>query len=241
MIEKKIHYCWFGGKKKPKLVKKCINSWKKYCPNCEIIEWNETNFDLNYNIYVKEAYENKKWAFVSDVVRLYALYNYGGIYMDTDVEVIKPLDEFFDNNGFTGFESKNNMITGIMGCKKNNKLFKELLDYYDNRHFIKEDGTFDLSTNTVIITNILLKKGYKRNNKYQKKNNLTLYPTDYFCPIDFETKKMNKTKNTATIHWFNGSWIPKKQKMKMKIYYIVSKILGKENAKKISKIMKERK
>ena len=140
MIPKVIHYCWFGGNPLPELAKKCIESWKKFCPDYQIIEWNESNFDLNINTYVKEAYTAEKWAFVSDVARLYALVNYGGIYMDTDVEVLKPLDDILNFKAVSGFETKERIPTGMMACEKGHPLFEEFLREYNEAHFIKNDG-----------------------------------------------------------------------------------------------------
>lgn len=223
MIEKKIHYIWFGKNPLSPLALKCIESWKKYCPDYEIIEWNESNFDINSNQYVKEAYENKKWAFVSDYVRLYVLYYYGGIYMDTDVEVLSSLDPYLKNKAFSGFEKAEQVPTGIMASEKNHPFFKKLLDYYNDRPFIKEDGSLDLTTNVTTITNYFLEEGLELNNQLQTVADVTLYPNDYFCPKDCVTGKINLTKNTVTIHHFDGSWVPQKNKVKAKI----QKILGK--------------
>ena len=143
MIPKIIHYCWFGGNDKSELVERCISSWKKYCPDYKIIEWNENNYNVNKNKYTKYAYERQKWAFVSDYVRLYVIYKYGGIYMDTDVEVVKNLDKFLKYESFSGFESTKYIPTGIMGGEKNSRWIKYLLSYYDNKSFINEDGTLD--------------------------------------------------------------------------------------------------
>lgn len=138
MIPKKIHYCWFGGNPLPESAKKYIGTWKKYCPDYEIIEWNENNFDVTQNQYCKEAYEAKKWAFVSDYARLKVLYDFGGIYMDTDVEVVKPLDDLLQYNWFSGFESEKRIQTGTMGAGFNSTIIKIFLDDYKNRHFIKK-------------------------------------------------------------------------------------------------------
>lgn len=212
-IPKIIHYCWFGGNSLPELAEKCIASWKKYCPDYEIRRWDETNFDLNYNDYVREAYEAKKWAFVSDVARLYALVNYGGIYMDTDVEVLKPLDELLQYEAVSGFESESRIQTGLMASKKGQKLFVEMLHDYDESHFIRPDGTYDTTTNVTRITNICLKYGLILNNEKQTVNGFTLLPKDYLCPKDSETKEMRITENTLTIHHFDGSWLSSEQKL----------------------------
>lgn len=226
MIPKVIHYCWFGKGKLPELAEKCIKSWKKYCPDYEIIEWNENNFDINTNTYVKEAYENRKFAFVSDYVRIYAMYNFGGIYMDTDVEVTKNLDEFLIHQAFSGFENDTQIPTGIMGCEKNFPLFKNLLDYYKNRHFINAEGKMDMTTNVITITKILLQEGFVPNGKFQIVNGFALYPREVFCPLDSVTWKLNRTEKTATIHWFNQSWVSGKDRMIGKITRIFHRFFG---------------
>lgn len=226
MIPKKIHYCWFGRGKLPPLVKKCIASWKKYCPDYEIIEWNEDNFDIKANAYVKEAYENRKYAFVTDYVRLYVMYTYGGIYMDTDVEVLRPLDEFLSNRAFSGFESEMQIPTGIMASEKGLLLFKKLLDYYENRHFADTDGNMDLTTNVHIITSMLSERGFEPNGKFQVVEGLALYPKDVFCPLDDATGIIHSSTNTATIHWFRKSWIPAKQRLRSKITRVFHRIFG---------------
>lgn len=212
-IPKKIHYIWLGRGEKPELAKKCIESWKKNLPDYEIIEWNEDNFDINQNQYLKEAYENKKYAFASDYIRVYVLYNQGGIYMDTDVEVLKPLDEFLDLPAFSGFESNNNIPTGLMAASKGNKWMKLLLDDYDDLKFVKEDGSLDLTTNVVRITEVT-EKNYKfiRQSSYQDLKDVVFFPSDYFCPKNCVTGVIELTENTYTIHHFNGSWLPKSEK-----------------------------
>jgi len=213
MIPKIIHYCWFGRNPKPKLAKKCIRSWKKYCPDYEIIEWNEDNFDLDAApLYVRQAYEAKKWGFVTDYVRLWAMTEFGGIYMDTDVEVVKSLDGFLRHEAFSGFESDVYIPTGIMACEKKFPLFTELLRFYDNKPFIKPDGTMDLTTNVKIITNMCLNYGLVLNGTYQEVRGFALYPKDFFCPVDDSTGILRRTKNTTTIHWFAGSWLDKEVK-----------------------------
>lgn len=225
-IPKKIHYCWFGGNPLPEKAKKCIESWKKFLPDYEIIQWDETNFDFSINDYVREAYENKKWAFITDYVRLFVLYNYGGIYMDTDVEVLKNLDEFLTLPAFSGFEDYEHIPTGIIGARKNNCWIKYLLDYYNDKHFIV-NGKIDYTTNVIIITNMTREKyDLKLNNTFQKTKDIVIYPSDYFCPKDHLTGKINLTDNTYCIHHFSGSWLSKKMKFREKVFRIIYKIFG---------------
>lgn len=207
MIPKIIHYCWFGGNPLPDLAQKCIASWKKYLSDYEIKEWNESNFDINSNVYVKEAYEARKFAFVTDYVRLYAMYHEGGIYMDTDVEVIKPLDGLLKYEAVSGFESPTQIPTGLMACRKGYHFFKELLDDYSDIHFIRPDGSFDLTTNVTRITEHCLKYGLKQNNILQTINGFTLLPKDYLCPKSYQDGKIYLTENSYTIHHFAGSWV----------------------------------
>lgn len=206
MIPKIIHYCWFGGNPLPELALKCIASWKKYLPEYEIKEWNETNFDLHYNDYVWQAYQNKKWAFITDVVRLYALVNEGGIYMDTDVEVLKPLDSILQFDAVSGFEDDAQIPTGLMASIPHQPMFEELLHEYDTLPFVKPNGTLDLTTNVVRITNACTRYGFIPNNQQQTINGFTLLPKDYLCPKSIIDGKIYLTGNTLTIHHFAGSW-----------------------------------
>ena len=253
MIPKTIHYCWFGRNPKPKLAEKCIKSWKKYCPDYEIIEWNEDNFDLSSApLYVRQAYEAKKWAFVTDYVRLWAMVTYGGIYMDTDVEVIKPLDKFLIHRAFSGFENDTQIPTGIMACEKGFPLFQEFLRYYDDARFMDENGNTSTVTNVLIMTDICLKKGLQQNNTLQTVEGFTLYPRDVFCPFDYHTNRVKRTRRTAVIHWFAGSWVSEEQKKKHKRAVrnnrrdlwvhlpnrIMIKILGTERYEKLKKKIK---
>ena len=215
MIPKIIHYCWFGRGQMPKLALECIASWKKYLPEYELKLWNEDTFELDMFPYVREAYDNRKFAFVTDVVRMYALYNYGGVYMDTDVEILKPLDKYLCHPAFSGFECRDRIPTGLIASEKHGTWAKAMLDNYEGRHFIMEDGSFDLSTNVSTITNYMLKRGLVLNNEYQDLVDFVLYPSDYFCPCDWETKRLTITNNTVCIHHFAGSWIPKKSNIQM--------------------------
>ena len=226
MIPKIIHYVWFGRKPLPESAIKCIDSWKKFCPDFSIVEWNEENFPINSFIYAQEAYNNKKWAFVSDVAGLYAVVNYGGSYRDTDVELIAPIDDFLNVKAFSGFESDHEVPTGLMGCEANHSFFKNLLNEYENLHFVRPDGSFDLTTNVTRITKACKQNGLLLNNKKQTIMDFTLYPKDFFCPLNHKNGKLEKTNNTVAIHWFAGSWKSDEEK---------------ENHNKALKYMKEHK
>lgn len=238
-IPKIIHYCWFGGKDKPEVIKKYINSWKEKLRDYEIKEWNESNFDISSNIFVKQAYESGKYAFVSDYVRVYALYNYGGIYMDTDVEVKQPFsDEILGNDSFWGFEEKNYIATSTIGTKKGNKLIKRFLDSYDGKEFIKEDGEIDTLTNVAIVSNIIEGIGIRLDGTYQKIDGIcTVYPQEYFSPYDYINCYSKETKNTYTIHYYYKSWLPYKDKIKGFIKMVLSVAVGGENIAKLRKII----
>ncbi len=246
MIPKVIHYVWVGGNPLTPLAEKCIESWKKYCPDYEIKRWDESNFDITQNDYCKEAYESKKWAFVSDYIRLKVLYEYGGVYMDTDVEVIKSLDKYLKHSAFSGYEGHEFVPTGIIGAEKGNRWIEENLKQYDNRHFILGKNKLDLTTNVHAITN-KTKEMYpniKLNNKFLDLGDVVFYPSDYFCPIDYETKVCNITRNTCTIHHFCGSWIEKPKgfaKFKLKVKSLIKKIVGKKNTERIRNYRKKRK
>lgn len=198
MIPKIIHYCWFGRAEKPKQVLDCIASWKKYMPDYEIREWNEDNCPIFYNLYAMEAYNQKKWAFVSDYARLWILYNLGGVYMDTDVEVFKPFDIFLKHKAFTGFEQPGYPVTAVMGAEKGNPIIKELLDYYIDKEFVFKPYPWML-TNTEIMSNTLGKYVDRWKNEYQETENITIYPQEYFCVKEI-------TENTYARHLMMGSW-----------------------------------
>ena len=200
MIQKRIIFCWFGGKEKPENVQNCIKTWKEKMPDWEYLEINESNFDINYNDYVKSAYENKKWAFVSDIARLWALYTYGGIYMDTDVLVYQPLDKFLNHTFFTGFEQTHYPVTATMGAEKGNKLIKEMLDVYDNKVFKTHENWHEYETNTVIMSEIIGKYFDRDKVEYQEKDNMAIYPRETFCWHE----QLNE--NVYTQHLMFGSW-----------------------------------
>lgn len=234
MISKIIHYCWFGGNPLPKSAIKCINSWKKFFPDYEIKEWNESNFDVNMMPYTKEAYENKKYAFVSDVARFVVLYNEGGLYFDTDVEVIKSFDDIVQKGAFMGVETP--AVEGVrcptvaaglgLGCEKGHTFFKECVDYYKSKRFLSSDGTSDFTTIVEHITSLLKTKGLKPTNQIQTLDSITIYPKEYFCPFDNNTGVMNKTKNTHSIHWYSMSWIDNYNPIRFFLTRLVHRFCG---------------
>ncbi len=207
MIPKIIHYCWFGRGEMPQLAKDCIASWHKYMPDWEYKLWNEDNFDVNSVPYVKEAYEARKFAFVSDYVRLFALESEGGVYLDTDVEVFKSFEDLMKFEAFGGFEGSKHLplCTCIMASKSHGKWVKEMLDAYQGRHFLKNDGSHDLTTNVQLITSIMQKNGFLQNGKEQDYKDLHVFPVDYFCPRQ-TTGEYIKTENTYCDHLGMGSW-----------------------------------
>lgn len=237
-MEKKIHYCWFGGKKLPRSVKKCIKTWKKILPDYKIIQWNENNFDINSCPFVKEAYDNKRWAFVSDYARIYALYNEGGIYLDTDVKILKNIEDIIQKEMFMGYEDSGYVGTAVIGVKeKHNKYIKEILDYYDKLEHFYLQSIYSY-TNPIIITNIL--KQYE--SKIQKDGievydgNVSIYPRDYFYPISYDYSEKLYTKNTRMVHLFKGTWTSKGEKRTIAIYRKCGPKFGKIVNKTIDKI-----
>ena len=227
-IPKKIHYCWFGKKEKPDIVKRCIKSWNEKLKGYEIIEWNEDNFDINSNKFVKEAYNLGKFAFVSDYVRVYALYNYGGIYLDTDVEVYKEFSEdILSNSSFWGFEEKEFIATSTIGACKGNTLIKQFLDSYNEKSFLKADGSMDTLTNVAIVSEIMKSLGVKLDGNYQKLEGIaTVYPQEYFSPYDYINCYSKETENTYTIHHYYKSWLPKSARIKTFIKKVLAKCIG---------------
>ena len=209
MIPKTIHYCWFGGNPLPPLAKKCIKSWKKYCPDYDIIEWNESNYDIaSAPLYVRQAYEAKKWAFVTDYVRLQIIYENGGIYFDTDVEVIKSFDSLLKHKAFFGFEDKY-IATGLgFGAEKKTFILKELMDQYSNISLFLSNNEIDNTPCPVRNTEVFINHGLKQNSKTQiLDNGICIYASDYFCPKSFIDGIIRKTENTYSIHHFDASWL----------------------------------
>lgn len=234
MIPKVIHYCWFGNGELPELAQKCIHSWKKYCPDYEIVRWDESNVDLEVCEYAKEAYEQKEWAFVSDYIRLLVLYKYGGIYLDTDVEIIQSLDSLLENKGFMGFEGKKYISSGLgCGFEKGNILVKKMLEDYTNAHFRKKDGSLDKIPCPHRNTDRLVNCGLKRNGKLQKIEGVVFLPNEYLNPFDNDTGLLNKSEKTYSIHWYSGSWMDSNGQDENNLYWQYTRKYGK----KIGKII----
>jgi mannosyltransferase OCH1-like enzyme len=212
MIPKIIHYCWFGKGKMTPLMKKCIRSWKKYCPDYQIIEWNEDNFDVTSSEWTNEAYQEGKYAFVADYVRLRVLCEYGGVYLDTDQELIKPIECFMKHRAFLGFMEKTSVSMGLVGAEKNHPIINQLFDYYSGRHFCV-NGIYDLNPNTEWATQILLENGLVQNNKYQVLNHdLHVYPQTYFCPTSCVSVEDCSSKDTVSLHHWAMTWRTDKAK-----------------------------
>ena len=206
-IPKVIHYCWFGKGKLPPLAEKCIASWKKYCPDYQIVCHNEDNFDLSENRYAKEAYAAGKWAFVSDYVRLKVLYENGGIYLDTDVELLKPIDDLIEERGYMGFDDNGVVSTGLgFACEKGNELIKILLADYDDISFIRPDGSFDITPCPDRNTETMVRLGLDLEKQDQIFMGIRMLPEDHLCPMKYYTGKKRITPNTYSIHHFCASW-----------------------------------
>ena len=250
MIPKKIHYIWFGGNPLTPLAKKCIESWKKCCPDYEIVRWDESNFDVEQNRYCKEAYDTKKWAFASDYARFKILYENGGVYLDTDVELLKPLDDILENGPFMGLEKdyeegKRAAVAPGLGLAANPGLglaanpglglYKTILDTYEDDRFVNEDGTCNLRTVVERTTDILEKQGLESRPGIQHVAGVTIYPTEYFCPKDPANLRLHLTENSYAIHHFDGSWTTPKERFHKVVAYVigpratrfVKKVMGK--------------
>lgn len=243
-IPKVIHYFWFGQNELPEMAQRCIASWKKYCPGYEIKEWNESNYDVESCTYIREAYQEKKWAFVSDYARFDILYRYGGLYFDTDVELIKPIDDIIAHGSYMGIEKENfnkgagSEITvnpGLgLAARPGLELFKEILDGYSERHFRLEDGSLDLTTVVTYVTDILIENGLQCIPGIQEVAEIVIYPKEYFCPLNYFTGKMEITDHTYSIHHFGESWVEEKEKYISKLLRKLRRFLPERTAKSLA-------
>lgn len=211
MIPKIIHYCWFGGKELPESAKKCIASWKKYCPDYKIIQWDESNFDMKTNLFIEQAYANRKYAFVSDFARFQVLRDTGGIYLDTDVELIKPLDDLLSNKAFMGFEKIKDKVTGvapglIIGTEPQQQFIIDMIDLYNHLEFCDANNERTAKSVVEYMTNYLIDKGCELTDKKQLVQDIVIYPSEYFCPKDYESGEINLSEATYSIHHYDSSW-----------------------------------
>ena len=248
MIPKIIHYCWFGRKPLPPLAVKCIESWKKYLPDYTIKEWNEDNFDINIVPYTREAYEVGKYAFVSDYARFYILYHHGGLYFDTDVEVIRPMDDLVGRGAFMGCENEAKpgatalaVAPGLgLGCNPGLGLYAEILELYSGLHFKCVDGGLNLKTVVEYTTDLLVNKGLRNISTEQYIGGIWIYPKEFFSPKSYHTGEINITSNTYCIHHFDGKWLKRglKYSVKKNIHKALYLTIGRVKHNKVIRIIR---
>ena len=211
IIPKKIHYMWLGGNPMPEKIKQCVNSWKRYCPDYEIIKWDESNYDVHKNIFVSQAYDNKRYGFVPDYARIELLYEYGGIYMDTDVELQKNIDELLYQEAFCSVEKWQVLnFGGCSGAVKGHKALEPFIENWKKRVLIRPDGTINNISSGLIDTAIAINAGYAINGKNQTIMGMNIYTYDYFHPYDYMSGKLEKTDDTFSVHHFHGGWLDDK-------------------------------
>lgn len=226
MIPKKIHYCWFGRGEKPKLAQKCIASWKKYCPDYEIVEWNEDNFDLDRNAYTRYCYENKKWAFLSDYVRLVVVAEHGGIYFDTDVELLRSPDELLQYEAFYGFENNEHVATGLgFGAQAGHPTIRAMQQEYEQLA-LQPQEQYLAQACPRHNTDALLRFGLVLDGTRQNVAGAEILPTDWLNPYDDPTGRLNTTENTVSVHWYSKSWMSKSTVLRSKLTKPFHRLFG---------------
>lgn len=227
MISKKIHYFWVGPRPIAGKNRACIESWKKFCPDYEVIEWNESNYDITKCTYMKQAYESQVWGFVPDYARLDIIYQEGGIYLDTDVEVIRNLDGLLSCKAFMGFEDRNFVALGLgFGAEKGNPLIKQMREAYHACSFLNDDGTPNLTPSPAYTTEFLKTYGLRTTGRRQKIQDIDIFPADYFAPLCFYNRRLKITKNTYSIHWYHASWHTAEEKKQIRQSQRVNRIFG---------------
>lgn len=225
MIPKIIHYCWFGRGEKPELAKKCIASWKKFCPDFEIREWNEDNCDYLAMPFMAEAYAAKKYAFVSDVMRLIVLEQYGGVYFDTDVEVVRDISPLLNDEGFIGFENDQYVASGLtIAAVARHPVIQAMIAEYEKLHYVQPDGSITPVGCPRLNSDVMERFGLVRNGQEQIVAGIHVYPEDYFNPMDSVTGKLTKTENTYSIHWYSMSWMPQCKQIRAKIGRVIRRM-----------------
>ncbi|MBQ6298773.1 MAG: glycosyl transferase [Bacteroidales bacterium] len=233
MIPKFIHYCWFGRNPLPPLAEKCIASWRKYLPDYEIKEWNEGNFDVNILPYTADAYAAGKYAFVSDYARFWVLYKYGGVYFDTDVELIRPMDDVLARGPLMGLEIENNdriaVAPGLgLAAEPGMPLYQEILSRYETMSFSREDGTLNPYTMIPMVTELLVAAGLKGDGTIEHIAGIDVYPPEWFNPFDDLTGRLRKTENTHSIHWYAKSWMKPEAAWKVFVKRLLRRIIRKK-------------
>ena len=230
MIPKVIHYCWFGRNPLPEMAVKCIASWKSFFPDYEIKEWNEDNFDVNIIPYTRDAYADGKYAFVSNYARFWILYNYGGVYFDTDVEVIKQMDDIIERGPFMGLEisgSNGKIAPGLgLSCEAGNPVYKIILDGFSSLDYHLPDGSRNPYTMIPMVTDIMREKGLTGTGEVEEVAGIFIYAPDYFNPLDDATGRLRKTENTRTIHWFMKSWVQGETLKKIRLKRFLRRVFG---------------
>ncbi len=244
MIPKIIHYCWFGGKSKPESVLSCIESWKKHCPDYIIVEWNESNYDYTKCEYMRQAFEAKKWSFVSDYARLDIIYQNGGIYLDTDVEVIRPLDSLLENIAFMGFEKtiekKHYVASGLgFGAEKGNQLLREMMEDYYKASFYKQDGGLNLLPCPNYNTACLMRHGLINEDRDQFLEGMTVYGSDVLCPQMYCDSELQLTERTVSIHHYSSTWLDGKGRRNYERTIRLNNFFGIQCGMRISKIIED--
>ena len=250
MIPKVIHYIWLGGKPLPELVKKCMESWKKYCPDWEIKRWDESNLDVNFCDYCRDAYKEKKYAFASDVLRFKIIKENGGVYLDVDVELLKPLDDLLNQKCFMGYELWGDIFSIapglILGSEKNGVIVSEIFDMYLKEKLYNEDNSINFETVCMKTMKYMVEKyGIQPDGKTIHLEDVSIYSPEYFCPMNGLTKKMQfLTSETYSKHLYLASWVPKESFFKIiknNVKKFIIKIIGKKNINKLKNIFKRRK
>lgn len=238
MIPKIIHYCWFGSKKLPPEYQRYLQSWQKFCPDYRIIRWDQTNYDVTKNHYMYQAYQRGKWSFVSDYLGFDVVYHYGGIYLDTDVELVKNLDDLLSNQAFMGFEENEkgfSVAPGLgFGAQKNDPVIRQLRQMYNGLDFIDQKGRINTLTIPVYTTDFLNQWGLKQNNQLQEVAGVKIYPTDFFAPMDFLTGEIKLTANTYSIHHYSATWQTAENLAHIKQIRLINRRFGKKLGMKIN-------
>lgn len=240
MIPKRIHYCWFGNNPKPRLIQKCIASWKRMLPDWEISEWNETNYDVTKNAYIAEAYKQKKWAFVVDYARFDILNQYGGVFFDTDVELLKPIpDTFLEYQAFTGFESDETVNPGLVyASQPDQSVLQAIINTYEHKQFgEKINGRIENIVD--IVTGVLDSKGLKKDNSFQVIEGIAVFPKEYFCCFNHETQAFEIGSETISVHHYAASWSPWYRKAYFRMIKYAARVLGKEKYLKLKRMIKK--